>query len=97
MARGTRTGSIGKWLKSTSNVSKIRHSSSNSNSSSNNVNICLLSRRNFKISSTSKNLPRLMVPQSLSSIHPTHPIKLTTTFSSRDKAGLSLSRAGRHR
>lgn len=88
MARGTRTGSIGKWLKSTSNVSKTRHSSSNNSSSSSS---------NLKISSTSKTSTRLMVLQSLSSIHPTHPIKLTTTFSSRAKAAPSLSRAGRHR
>lgn len=95
MARGTRTGSIGKWLKSTSNVSKTRHSSSN-NSSSSSINNCL-SSSNLKISSTSKTSTRLMVLQSLSSIHPTHPIKLTTTFSSRAKAAPSLSRAGRHR
>lgn len=91
MARGTRTGSIGKWLKSTSSVSKTRHSS-NSSSVNNS-----LSSSNLKISSTTKTFTRLMAPQSLSSIHPTHPIKLTTTFSSRAKAAPSLSRAGRHR
>lgn len=90
MARGTRTGSIGKWLKSTSNVSKTKHSSSSSVNNS-------LRSSNLKISSTTKTFTRLMVPQSLSSIHPTHPIKLTTTFSSRAKAAPSLSRAGRHR
>lgn len=95
MVRGTRTGSIGKWLRSTSNVSKTRHSSSSSNINSSSINNCLSS--NLKTNSISKTFTRLMVPQSLSSIHPTHPIKLTTTFSSRAKAAQSLSRAGRHR